>query len=138
MVVINDINDEQILDEILEQDLIVWKGDYTRILGYSYEEMGKNAQSWLNLVHPDDVSRVVTEFESIFNKESFFAVEYRLSHADGHYLWVVARGIIIYNQQTGQPERTIGVVFDITDHKQAQEAKENLEKEYKRIIETTI
>jgi|GEM_PF-5843089 len=129
---------EIVYEHNLREDSIIWKGDCTRILGYSYEEIGKNTQSWLKLVHQEDLSRVTTKFESILNKKSFFDLKYRLRHADGHYLWILDRGVVIYDQQTGQAQKTIGVMFDITAHKQSREAREKLEEEYKRIIETTI
>ena len=122
----------------LVQNWIKWEGEGTNILGYSVQELGQNAQDWLNLIHIDDLMRVKIEVETALREKRLFDIEYRLRHSEGHYLWVLDRGVVLYQRQSGQPERIVGVILDITEQKQAQAAKKKLEEEYRTIIETTI
>ena len=99
-----------------------------RVLGYSREEIGTTWQAWAALIHPDD-RRVHSEAEAIeFLRqlpEDSFGGEYRVRHKDGHYVWVLERGLILRDKQ-GNIRRVIGQSVDISERKQLEAEREHL------------
>ncbi len=74
-----------------------------------------------SLVHPEDRERVFSLFAECFRTKTPHKVEYRLVRPDGSIHWLADQGIFLYDQQ-GNPIRLIGVAWDITALKQAEEA----------------
>ena len=96
-----------------------WDGDFTRILGYSSEEMGGDQESWRSRVHPDDLPRALVEVDQALGQERLYDLEYRFRHRDGHYLWVHDRGVLSLDAE-GKLERMVGVFRDVTARKEAE------------------
>lgn len=69
------------------------------------------------IVHPEDLPRMVTELERYFGgKTPFYQVEYRAKSAEGGYRWILSRGKASFDSD-GQPVRMAGSYTDITDRK---------------------
>lgn len=100
-------------------DELFWDGDYTKVLGYSSEEIGTTTESWTGRVHPDDLETVLAEVERATRERCTYDLEYRFRHRNGSYRWMHDRGILFVNAQ-GELERIIGVFIDITDRKQTE------------------
>jgi PAS domain S-box-containing protein len=97
----------EIIDTIIcERDFstktIHWSGSFTKILGYSPEEMGSDFNSWANRIYPEDRPRILAELESemaIARSENFpnhrnFDINYRFLRQDGSYCRVREQGAI--------------------------------------------
>ena len=88
------------------------------ILGYEPSEFESDQHAWLRLLHPEDRQRFEVErYEVVKNGQHTF--EHRFRHKDGRYRWI-RRHQMLARDKTGNPERIIGVGFDITDLKQAE------------------
>jgi PAS domain S-box-containing protein/putative nucleotidyltransferase with HDIG domain len=105
-----------------------------RVLGRAPEELlGKDP---IFLVHPEDVSgtrRILAE--ALQNPGKVYHLEFRLQHADGHYIDVESVGRSLAGDSTGP-----SVVFntrDITEHKQAETALRESEEKFRGLVETT-
>ncbi len=87
-----------------------------------------NYQSFLNIVHPEDIERVEAALrESQINGKEYNA-EYRVIYSDGNVHWIAARGKTFLDQE-GNPKNMMGLVRKITDNKLA---NEELSKVYDR------
>lgn len=86
-----------------------------------YAEAGLPVQSYTPAVHPEDRARVRDIALSVAATGGDFSGEYRLVQADGSIRWVYTRGRS-YLGEDGQPARNTGVVVDITERKQVEEA----------------
>ncbi|MBE9009076.1 PAS domain S-box protein, partial [Pseudanabaenaceae cyanobacterium LEGE 13415] len=74
---------------------------------------------WEAIVHPEDTVRVQSIIESVFAAhQKRFAYDFRVRTPDGD-VWLAAQAEVEYNS-IGQPERIIGINYDITDRKQAE------------------
>ena len=85
--------------------------------------------AWLESVpmHPDDRPRFEAAMRAHFERrEPRFECEYRVRHPDGTWHWLLARGRCSFDI-TGKPARFLGSAIDITEQKQAQLDKEQLE-----------
>jgi PAS domain S-box-containing protein len=74
-----------------------------------------------SLLHEDDRERVREAVLQAIAEHSDYNVEYRLVCSDGQLCWVAAKGRAHYDA-TGQALGMIGVVQDITDRKQTEQA----------------
>lgn len=102
-----------------------WK----ELRGYQEDEIGLDEAEWSSRIHPEDFSRVMTTVQAYLNKElSTFDCEYRTRCKDERYLWIVDRGVAIWDQQ-GRAIRMIGSETDITERKEAEkQLRENEER----------
>jgi PAS domain S-box-containing protein len=91
---------------------------HVKILGYKPEE--RVGKSGFEIVHPDDVERLIKVFsEGLTNKKPGKA-EYRIKHADGHYVWLETMADAIMDDQ-GEVTAVIQSSRDITDRKRVEE-----------------
>jgi len=91
---------------------------HSRVLGYSPEDrIGKSA---FDIVHPDDLERIVKVFsEGLINKKPA-KTEYRVKHARGHYVWLETIGDLLRDDE-GEVTSVIMTSRDITERKRAEE-----------------
>ncbi len=111
---------EVVYEHVISTDEIIWGGDYTKIFGYSEEEMGKDGESWTSRVHPDDLDSVWEEFDNAVKERRLFDLEYRFRCRDGSYRWMHDRGVMHINDD-GKLERAIGIFSDITERRHSEE-----------------
>lgn len=73
---------------------------------------------WRSLVHPDDLQNAVSGFNACMEGTADrFDVEYRMRHANGHWLWVLGRGGVADRDPEGRVRQIAGVLFDISARK---------------------
>ncbi len=90
------------------------------MLGLKPDDANTDASLWTSRTHPDDLDRVLTTFET-FKRDGTesFEEEFRLQHAQGHYVPVLCRGFILRDAQ-GVPIRVSGTNADLTERKRAE------------------
>ncbi len=90
-------------------------------------------ERWLSTLHPDDLPRLQLAVESITTGQTpHLTEEYRIIHADGSVRWV--RDSVQVRRVNGN-FRLDGVVSDVTDRRQAEEALRESEERYRRLFE---
>ena len=78
-----------------QPDSYVWYGFlFKSMLGYSDNTFPPRLDSFLNIVHPDDLQVVDAAVQEVLRGRGRvpFLTEYRLRHADGTYHWYAAKG----------------------------------------------
>lgn len=76
--------------------------------------------SFLNIVHPEDIARVKTALNESQTHGKEYNAEYRVVYSDGNVHWIAARGRT-YLDTEGNPKNMMGVVRRVTDKKIANE-----------------
>jgi PAS domain S-box-containing protein len=76
-------------------------------------------------LHPDDRERVVKVWRHQFEKRLPCDLEYRTARPDGSIRWVRTLGSGYYDE-LGTPLRMVGVVFDVTERKAADQERLDL------------
>ncbi|MDX2216855.1 MAG: PAS domain S-box protein [Oculatellaceae cyanobacterium bins.114] len=101
----------------------IWSDYHFTMLGYDPAETGEASEAlWYDRIHPDDQDRVAQEWQQSRQEHRSYRAEYRIIRADnGQISWLAALGSFTYNQMN-EAVRSIGVLFDISDRKQAEEA----------------
>jgi PAS domain S-box-containing protein len=104
------------------------------ILGFRPDEWKKDNDIWLIQIHPDDRERVLAEVEASHKIGGSFLSEYRMTTRDGRTIWIRDQAKIVQDDE-GRPLFLQGMMSDITDLKQAQEALRESEEKYRNIFE---
>lgn len=101
-------------------DKIQINDEWAQMLGYSREELEPLLyHNWQELTHPDDLGESERLLQLHFeNKTSSYRNEIRMKHKDGHWVWMIDRGVVAERDQDGKVERITGTHIDITERKQ--------------------
>lgn len=90
------------------------------MLGYRDNELANSTYTWEKYVHPDDKKEVYSLLRKNQAKQiTYFENTHRLKHKEGHWIWVLGRAQIIYDE-SGKKIRMIGTHTDITVEKELQ------------------
>ena len=91
------------------------------IFGYAAHELTDNNIWWQNNLHPDDRERVMGKLDGkLRDGGTIWQDEYRFRCKNGEYKTVFDRGFIIRDSK-GNPERLIGAMQDVTEHRSLQQ-----------------
>lgn len=105
-----------------------------KITGYPVERFLQEGHFWRSLIHPDDQYLLPLDRQQL-RHSAFSIVEYRMRHADGHYVWVQNTGTL-----KGQPNSgyvtVYGVIEDITRRKQTELALAASEQRFRDMTQT--
>lgn len=130
-------NAEVIWDWDLVTDITVRSENFEKLLGYDSNEETQNDGFWKGIIHPDDMDRVEENLSKTFkSKELRWSQEFRIKHANNHYIDVIDKGIIIRNK-AGAPTRMIGSTQDITYRKRTETEIVNQKKRFANVLEGT-
>ncbi len=93
-----------------------WAG----MLGYTIDELEPvSIETWLLLVHPEDIINAQVLLQQHFNGElEFYDVEVRAKAKDGSWIWIHDRGKVIEYDKSGHPLMMYGTHSDITKKKE--------------------
>ena len=95
--------------------------------GFSRELFASGEKDWVDLVHPDDRSRVSSCIRSAFADGEPFEVSYRITDANGNTRWMWERGRVV-SSEVDHDIHLEGFVTDITEQRSAEsEAREHRE-----------
>jgi PAS domain S-box-containing protein len=96
-----------------------WAG----IAGYELKEiMPTTIDTWLKLVHPDDVEISNKIINKHFAGEiEYYECEVRMKHKNGEWIWVLDRGKVLEWSKNGNPMTMFGTHMDITEKKNKEE-----------------
>jgi len=90
-----------------------------RILGRAADEL--TGMSVLDLVHPDDREGAIEAMQLVADGEARdFQLERRVTHADGHELWIDASASCVYNEK-GEALYLISQFEDVTERRDLRE-----------------
>lgn len=121
-----DAIDEGVWDWNIPTKGVIFSANWPRIFGHTMDEIEPSVQTWLDMLHPDDMPLVMARVEDHFQgRAPVYQSEHRMRHKDGRWLWVLDRGRVIERDGQGQPVRMVGAALDISKRK---EAEENLRK----------
>jgi diguanylate cyclase (GGDEF)-like protein/PAS domain S-box-containing protein len=118
----------------VETGEVGWSRELEALDGVVPGSFGGTFQSFLDLVHPDDVNYVRQTVRGAAATREGFAIEFRIVLPDGQIRWRTVAGEIVPDG-AGQPMRMIGVGRDITEQKEADERLRQAEGRYRTLVE---
>ncbi len=121
------------------------KNDQLRTMFYISDEIEKlsgylpsdfienNIRSFNTIIHPDDIHLVYNSLENGVKNKTSYKIEYRIKNKQGETRWVNERGRAIFNKN-GILRWLDGVITDVTQQKDAEEALRESEEQYRAIF----
>ena len=95
-----------------------WKA----MLGHEEDEIGPSLNEWSSRMHPEDQPATLDALNAHLNGETkHFEATFRFRHKDGHYLWMLSRGMAVRDAE-GKAIRIVGTHTDVSAQKQAEVA----------------
>src|SRR5690606_4733209 len=106
-----DLNTDAVHHSNLESIFGITQNDVTSVLGHLKPRL-----------HPDDLPLLRRALvEHLKGRTDGYCMEYRVQHADGHWLWVEDRGRAVEWDEQGKVVRMLGTRRDITQRKRREE-----------------
>jgi PAS domain S-box-containing protein len=109
---------------IWELDLITnrvaWEGAHYELFGIKPDEFKGETEAFYEFVHPEDRAPIKETTRKAIECRSPYSVEFRVIRPDGELRWMRSQGRVICDQGD-QPSRVLGVVWDITSRKHAEQ-----------------
>jgi PAS domain S-box-containing protein len=110
---------------------------WTKSLSFSLTETKPVMDSWLGLIHEEDLPSSIDKLNRhLQGVTDFYESEHRLKSKSGSWRWILHRGAVVERDESGKPLRMTGTYLDITDGKNAEEALSETEKRYKSLLDT--
>lgn len=109
----------------LKNDKIICSKEMLELWGINPESFTGERSLLQNKVHPEDIEAMVSLIEQSIANKRIYEVEYRICPSPNEVRWVHSRGRLTYQNDSDQPARFAGVVFDITERKNKDEALNN-------------
>lgn len=102
----------------LKEKKVFYSPRWKEMLGYDEKDNFSRPEDWLDKIHPSYKRQVRAELDAhLAGHTPRFESEYQIIHVNGEYLWMLARGIALRDDQ-GQAIRISGSQTDITLRKQ--------------------
>ncbi|MDJ1182222.1 response regulator [Roseofilum casamattae] len=109
-----------IWDFNLIEDRLIWDERMLELYGTNADEFEQTYQAWGRNVHPQDLAAAEREFQTAVSGEKEFHTEFRIVRPDGETRFIEAHAIILRDDR-GTAMRAIGINFDITERKLAEQ-----------------
>jgi two-component system cell cycle sensor histidine kinase/response regulator CckA len=121
-------------DTDLRTNTTTFSGVYASLYGLPDGHPPLSHTEWLTLVHPADRDRVESQRHESIEQERFIDTEFRVVWPDGSVHWLLGKGAVFLDD-SGRPDRLVGVNLDITARKQADAALLESEQRFRRVFE---
>ncbi|MBC8038351.1 MAG: PAS-domain containing protein [Rhizobiales bacterium] len=118
----------------VSKGMIFWSKSMFEILGLPVKGDFLNFGEVANRLHPDDAQLEQVIENLLCGELSVFDREFRMRHEDGHWVWLRARAALAPGD-TADEQHLIGIVFDITQQKEADHLNMEAELRLKDAIE---
>jgi len=104
------------------------------VLGYSPEEWKSDPELCSKIIHPEDRDWVLAETERMTDAKAEWRAEYRMIAKDGRTVWIHDQATLV-RDDLGEPAFWQGVLLDITEGRQAEEALRTTEQKHRALVE---
>jgi PAS domain S-box-containing protein len=126
-----------IYDWDIRAHTVVLSARWKAMRGCEEDEIGMDESEWTSRIHPEDYARVMDAVTAYLERTvAEYRCEYRSQCKDGTYLWVLDRGVAVWDADG--PVRMIGSETDITARKQAEEALRASQERLAGIVDTAM
>ena len=124
--------------DLRDHSLVFVNRRVAEVIGYTPDEViGLGGGFIHELVHPDDIVGFA-DYErelAMLADDATVSREYRLRHRDGRWRWFVSYETVFRRDSNGQPLQVIGTASDITERKQAEDVRNESERQLRSIAD---
>ncbi len=126
-----------------DTDYVWCSPEYYSMLGRDISQFGQAGitnleEAWISMLHPEDRERAIHHFSNYLAKGSVGMYEntFRMKHADGHWVWIFARGMTLRDENGVLTNKTVGTHIDITKQKRVEEELKKQKEQYQELLES--
>jgi PAS domain S-box-containing protein len=109
---------------LIEDGIASISENVLRQLGYEVHEVVDDREFWTRRLHPTDAPRARRAWAATLT-EGRRSEQYRFRHADGRYRWIHDERRLV-RDEAGHPVEIVGSWVDVTEHREAEEARVRL------------
>jgi diguanylate cyclase (GGDEF)-like protein/PAS domain S-box-containing protein len=109
------------IDQAGTGDPIYVSPQIDRVMGVPPAEWLASPDQWTKRIHPDDRAAAVAGYERTIRHGEPFSGEYRVIDVDGRTRWFHDEAVAV-SSGGGRPDEIHGVVYEITERKEAEES----------------
>ncbi|MBI2406754.1 MAG: PAS domain S-box protein [Gemmatimonadetes bacterium] len=102
--------------------IVTYSNEYCKILGYEPGALPSSADDWIDRVHPEDRTRVDSDFRGLFEQDDARTFEFRMRRRDRSYIWAEATGRVMSRDAAGNATRVVGTLIDLSERRAAEDA----------------
>jgi len=114
-------SDLAMTDWHIPSDTVFFGEGWTKLLGYQAHELIPRSSTMAKLIRPEDIESARTVMVRHLKGETpHIEAELRMQHKDGHWVWILARGMAVERSADGRAVRVAGTAMDISGRKQAE------------------
>jgi PAS domain S-box-containing protein len=107
----------------LENNRLTWSDEVFRIFGLQPQEFAATYEAFLEAIHPEDRAAVDAAYSgSIRDGRNSYEIEHRVIKRSSGEVRIIHEKCEHFRDEAGQIIRSVGMVHDITERKQAEEA----------------
>ena len=117
-------------------DKVARSEEYVNVLGYSDPENQLTRQQLLATIHPEDRTLFVGSANDVTPLNPTQHISYRVLRPDGSVVWLEKSARGFFDEQ-GKLLRTIGMVADVTERKQVEQAQRETEDKLRLLLDST-
>ena len=121
-----------------EYDLVAnrltWSDEIYRIFEVDSASFSPSYDGFLDLIHPEDRSRVDEAYQSSLESKARYDITHRILLANGQVKYVHEQGRSTYDQ-AGRPLRSLGTVQDVTSQMRMMAALRQTQEEWERTFQ---
>lgn len=121
----------------IQTNSLWWSDEIYRIFGLKPQEFQATYEAFLEQVYPDDRKRVEEAVKDTLNHHLHYSVVHRIVKQDGTVRHVLEEGNLI-RDDLGNPLKMTGIVHDITEEYEKEEALQLSEKKYRDLVENAM
>ncbi|HZH36360.1 MAG TPA: PAS domain S-box protein, partial [Flavisolibacter sp.] len=106
--------------------------------GYKQDNLEDNAESWTDMIHPEDRDNVVESNVNALQEAgtTHWEGSYRCRKSDGNYAYVIDKGCII-RDSAGNAVRMVGAMKDVTEQKNQENALKLANERFELVAKAT-
>lgn len=126
------------LDWDIDAGVASWGGDFWFHLGYSAEDIAhvERVENFIKYLHPQEVDQFRADIAHLLKHEEAKILTIRVKAKNNSYVWVEARLDAVADQK-GRTRYISGVVCDVTELKETEQALRLSEARHARIIQAS-
>ncbi len=111
---------------------VTWTDSLYPIHGLAPGEFGGTAESFSQLVHPEDRQFVSQAIEAAVKGEAPFELEFRILRPSGEVVWIFTNAKVL--REDGRAVRMVGATVDISERKRSEHALRESEERITQLV----
>lgn len=122
----------------LKTNRLIWSDEVYRIFGLEPKEFDATYEAFLSHVHPDDRTKADQAYTSSLKQgDDGYEIEHRVIRDHSYEIRYVKEKCLHYKNKEGTIVRSIGMIEDITERKNAEKALHDSELKFRQLADYT-